>query len=119
MYEINKTEPFWWGLFSVGGVVAALFVPIHIIIAGLAVPLGLLDADAVGYEHMQALLGNPLVKLYLFVLVALPLFLAAHRLRFSLKDMGLKVPGQVLGMVLYGGAILGTIVAAIILAGLP
>lgn len=118
MYEINKTEPFWWGLFSVGGVVAALFVPIHIIIAGLAVPLGLLDADAVGYEHMQALLGNPLVKLYLFVLVALPLFLAAHRLRFSLKDMGLKVPGQVLGMVLYGGAILGTIVAAIILAGL-
>ena len=119
MYEINKTEPFWWGLFSVGGVVAALFVPIHIIIAGLAVPLGLLNADAIGYEHMQALLGNPLVKLYLFVLVALPLFLAAHRLRFSLKDMGLKVPGQVLGMVLYGGAILGTIVAAIILAGLP
>ena len=119
MYEIDKTEPFLWGLFSAGGVVAALFVPIHIIIAGLAVPLGLLGADAVGYTHMRALLGNPLVKLYLFVLVALPLFHAAHRLRFALKDMGLKAPGQVLGMVLCSGAILGTVVAAIILAGLP
>ncbi len=119
MYEIDKTEPFLWGLFSAGGVVAALFVPIHIIIAGLAVPLGLLGADAVGYTHMRALLGNPLVKLYLFVLVALPLFHAAHRLRFALKDMGLKAPGQILGMVLYSGAILGTVVAAIILAGLP
>ncbi|MFB3073554.1 MAG: fumarate reductase subunit FrdD [Candidatus Methylomirabilales bacterium] len=119
MYEIDKTEPFLWGLFSAGGVVAALFVPIHIIIAGLAVPLGLLGPDVVGYTHMRALLGNPLVKLYLFVLVALPLFHAAHRLRFALKDMGLKAPGQVLGMVLYSGAILGTVVAAIILAGLP
>ena len=119
MYEINKTEPFWWGLFSAGGVVAALVVPIHIIIAGLAVPLGLLGADAVGYTHMRALLGNPLVKLYLFVLVALPLFHAAHRLRFALKDMGLKLPGQVLGMVLYGGAILGTLVAGFIIVGLP
>ena len=119
MYEIDKTEPFLWGLFSAGGVVAALFVPIHIIIAGLAVPLGLLGADAVGYTHMRALLGNPLVKLYLFVLVALPLFHAAHRLRFALKDMGLKAPGQILGMLLYSGAILGTVVAAIILAGLP
>ena len=113
MYEVNKTEPFWWGMFSLGGVVAALFVPIHIIMVGF------LSAEAVGYHQMVALVGNPLIKLYLFTLVSLPLFHAAHRLRFALKDMGLKAQGQILGMVLYSGAILGTVVAAIILAGLP
>lgn len=120
MYKVNKTEPFLWGMFSAGGVVAALFVPIHIIVAGLAVPLGLIKAEAVSYQHMLSLVGNPLIKLYLFVLVALPLFHAAHRLRFALKDMGLKAVKGLLSVLCYGGAALGTLLAAYtILLNLP
>lgn len=113
MYEVNKTAPFWWGMFSLGGVVAALFVPIHIIMAGF------LSAEAVGYHQMVALVGNPLIKLYLFTLVSLPLFHAAHRLRYALKDLGLRAAGGLLGVFLYGGAMFGTVVAAYIVATLP
>ena len=31
----KSSEPFWWGLFSVGGVVAALLVPAHLIVLPL------------------------------------------------------------------------------------
>ena len=52
-YHRDKKEPFWWGMFSVGGMVAALLVPIHIFLDGLAVPLGLLDANAGDFGRMQ------------------------------------------------------------------
>src|SRR5687768_6950386 len=45
----KNTEPFWWGLFSAGGVVAAFLVPIHIIIFGFAVPLGWISDNGVLY----------------------------------------------------------------------
>ena len=41
-------EPFLWTLFSAGGVVAALFIPIHVLLFGLAFPLGWLDAPSYG-----------------------------------------------------------------------
>ena len=87
-YTQDKTEPFWWGMFSIGGVVAALLVPIHIFIAGLAIPLGLLDPDTLSYEKMRQLVEHPLAKIYLFVLVVLPRYHAAHRIRFSLYELG-------------------------------
>ena len=33
-------EPFLWLLFSAGGVVSALLLPIHLLLFGLAIPLG-------------------------------------------------------------------------------
>ena len=69
-------EPFWWSLFSVGGVVAALLVPVHIVLHAIAIPLGLIPAKP---ERMAALAAHPLVKLYFFVLIVLPLYHWAHR----------------------------------------
>ena len=66
----HKTiEPLWWLLFSVGGVVAALLVPVHLFVHALAVPLGWISLS---HARMLALVGNPLIKLYVFVLIALP-----------------------------------------------
>ena len=36
-YKRDAKEPFWWGMFSAGGVVAALLIPIHIFIDGYLV----------------------------------------------------------------------------------
>ena len=73
---------------------AALLVPIHIFLDGLAVPLGLLDANAGDFGRMQSLIANPFIKLYLFVLVVLPLYHAAHRIRFSLYELGFRKFGK-------------------------
>lgn len=115
MYKVDKKEPFWWGMFSLGGIVAALLVPAHILVDGLAVPLGLLDEEALGYERMHALIAHPLFKLYLFGLVVFPLYHAAHRIRFSLYELGIKEFRISMDVLCYGAAILGTIAAAYIL----
>jgi fumarate reductase subunit D len=98
----KNIEPLLWGLFSAGGVVAAFLVPIHIIIFGFAVPLGWISDSGMLYR-------NWLVKLYLLVLIALPLYHWAHRFYFVLNDMKLGLPRQPLSILCYGGAIIGTI----------
>ena len=108
MYKMDKKEPFWWGLFSAGGVVAALFVPIHVFVDGLAVPLGLMDESAVSFERMRGLLVHPAARVYLFVLVILPLFHAAHRVRFSLYELGVRDFQISMDLLCYGGAVVGT-----------
>lgn len=114
-YRKDTGEPFWWGMFSAGGMVAALLVPIHILLDGLAVPLGLLRSEAVGYERMHSLLANPLVKLYFFAFMSLPLFHAAHRIRFSLYELGVRKHRLFVSVLCYGGALTGTAVAGYLL----
>ena len=101
-------EPLWWGLFSAGGVVAAFLVPIHIILVGFAVPLGWTTDTGTLYRLWW-------VKLYLFVLIVLPLYHWAHRFYFTLNDTGLKAIHKLLAVLCYGGAIVGTFVTAWIL----
>src|SRR6059036_1065746 len=107
-------EPFLWSLFSVGGVVAAFLIPVHLFLFGLAFPLGWLQAPA--YEKLLALARLPLVRLYLFVLCSLPLFHWAHRFRYKLYD-GLQVKhlNELIVLGTYGGAVVGTVVAAYLL----
>ena len=52
-----SNEPLFWSLFSAGGMVAAMIIPVLIIVTGLLVP-----ADAIGFDHLQTLFTNPLVK---------------------------------------------------------
>ena len=104
----KTTEPLWWGLFSAGGVVAAFLVPIHIVLVGFALPLGWITDSGVLYRAWW-------VKLYLFILIVLPLYHWAHRFYFTLKDMQLGLPHKPLAVVCYGSALVGTLVTAWIL----
>lgn len=115
MYKEHKTEPFWWGMFSFGGVIAAMLVPVHIFLNGLAVPLGLIDPELVAHERITALLANPWIKLYLFVLIALPFYHAAHRIRFSLYELGVREFTLSMHILCYGAALIGTALAAYVL----
>jgi fumarate reductase subunit D len=107
-------SPILWFLFSAGGTVAALLFPVHVILLGLAIPLGWMQAP--GYPDLLALVRHPVAKLYLFVLIALPLYHAAHRFRYTLYD-GLKIKHLELLIVTmcYGTATVGSILAAITL----
>jgi fumarate reductase subunit D len=102
---------FWWFMFSQGGVLAALLVPVHILVQGILGPLGIVPVVDRHYDTWIRILGNPIVKLYLLVLIAVPFFLFAHRLRYLLVDLGVSgaksVPAQV---IFYGGAVAVTLV---------
>jgi len=103
--------PFLWLLFSAGGTVAALLYPVHLFLGGLAFPLGWLPAP--GYERLHALAGHPVARLYLFVLISLPLFHWAHRFRYTLYDgLQLKHLTGLIAALCYGAALVGSALAA-------
>ena len=111
----KSNEPIWWSLFSAGGMVAAMVLPILIVITGILVPFGLAGDDPLNFERIYTAVSHPLIKLILFVVIALPLFHWAHRFRFTLVDVGLKSVSTLISILCYGGAIAGTAVAAVVL----
>ncbi|HET6310035.1 MAG TPA: fumarate reductase subunit FrdD [Candidatus Nitrosotalea sp.] len=108
---------FWWFMFANGGGLAALVLPVHILVQGVLGPLGIVPVVDQHYDTWVNVLGNPIVKLYLLVLIAFPFFHFAHRLRYLLVDFGVSaaksLPVQV---VFYGGAVVVTLVAIWVLA---
>src|ERR1700674_4441878 len=101
----KSNEPIWWSLFSAGGVVAALLVPVHIFLTGIAWPLGILPGDFLEFSRMKMLISQPLVRLVCFIIITLPLFHWAHRFRFTLLDLGLKSIHTLIEVLCYGSAI--------------
>jgi fumarate reductase subunit D len=107
----RRIEPFLWSLFSAGGVVAALLLPVHLILFAIAFPLGWINEP--GYERLVELGRHPLTRIYLFVLCSLPLFHWAHRFKYTLYDgLQIKHLNEVINTLCYGGAIVGTLAAA-------
>jgi fumarate reductase subunit D len=114
----RSNEPFLWALFSAGGVVAALLMPVLLFLYGLAFPLGWLEPPS--YQSTLALVTHPVTRLVLFVLCSLPLFHWAHRFRFTLYDgLQIKHLNEMIALLCYGGAIIGTAMAAYLLWSLP
>jgi fumarate reductase subunit D len=110
----RSNEPLVWALFSAGGVVAALLLPVHVFLFGLAFPLGWIDAPS--YQKLIAVARLPLARIYLFVLCSVPLFHWAHRFRYTLYD-GLQVKhlNEVINALCYGGAVAGSAFAGYLL----
>ena len=107
----QHSEPYLWLLFSAGGVVAALLIPILVFLFGLAFPLGWVSPP--GHEHLLAVLRHPLTRGVVFLLCALSLFHWAHRFRYTLYDgLQIKHLNELINLLCYGGAVIGSGVAA-------
>jgi len=107
-------EPLLWLLFSAGGVVAALLLPVLAFLFGLAFPLGWITPP--DHAHLLALVRYPLARVLLFVFCALSLIHWAHRFRYTLYD-GLQIQhlNELVELLCYGGAIVGSVVAGYVL----
>jgi succinate dehydrogenase subunit D len=105
-------EPIVWLLFSGGGVVASVFLPVLIVLFGLAIPLGWVQPD---YGHLHAVVTHWLTRLVLLGLLVLMLFHAAHRFRFTLYDgLQLRRLATPIAVICYGAAMVGSLAALLI-----
>ncbi len=107
MKKLERSHsPIFWLLFGGGGMVAALFGPVLVLITGLAVPIGLMSG-LMSYPPMLAFAQNFIGKGFLVVVVALMAWHAAHRLLCSVHDLGIHKTVAV-KLVFYGCAALIT-----------
>jgi fumarate reductase subunit D len=114
----RSIEPLLWLLFSAGGVLAALLMPVLLLLFALAFPLGWLLPPT--QPALLALLGHPLTRLVLFTLCTLSLFHWAHRFRYTLYDgLQIKQLDELINLLCYGGAITGSLIAAWLLWQVP
>lgn len=104
--------PFVWLTFSAGGVVAALFLPILVILLAFALPLGWVDPS---HAHLEGVVESWLTRLVLFALIVPMLVHAAHRFRYTVYD-GLQVKHKgLVALACYGGAMALSLVAFYVL----
>jgi fumarate reductase subunit D len=97
MRWVSRLEPLWWGLFAIGGTIAAFLLPVHVFLNNIAIPLGWFSPQAVSYQHLAGLLGNPWVKAYLIIFLTPVLFHAAHRLKSLPHELVLPGSPRLLG----------------------
>jgi fumarate reductase subunit D len=99
-------------MFSAGGVLAAVFLPILVFLFGLALPLGWIEPD---YQHLRAVVSNPLTFIVLLGLFVLMLVHSAHRFRYTLYD-GLQIKKKrTVAVLCYGAAVVGAVAAVAVL----
>ncbi len=114
----RSRDPFFWAMFSSGGMLAALLLPALVLLLWFAMPLGWVDAQ--GHVELSSKIGDPLVKLALFVLITLSLFHWAHRFRYTLYD-GLQLShlSELIAAITYGLATILALLAAYLLWTFP
>jgi fumarate reductase subunit D len=108
----RHSEPLLWMLFSAGGVVSGMLMPVLVLILGLAIPLGWVNPPT--FDAVRALVANPIAALVLFALCTLSLFHWAHRFRHTLFD-GFQVKHEAITVLSYGAAVVGSVIAAYLL----
>jgi fumarate reductase subunit D len=107
-------EPFLWALFSGGGMLAALLLPVLAALVLVAMPLGF--PEPVSHASIHELASHPLTRLALFPLATLCFFHGAHRFRYTLYDgMQLYHLNTLIAVLTYGTASLPSGAAAVVL----
>ncbi|MHC4989949.1 MAG: fumarate reductase subunit FrdD [Planctomycetota bacterium] len=114
----RSSEAFWWSLFSAGGVMSALFMPVLIVTTGMILPFMAGDDAAGSFEQLQRVTSFWLFRIVLFGIVLLSCFHCAHRIRHILIDLGLRNAAPILSLGCYGGAVVGALVAGLLLVRL-
>lgn len=114
-----SNKPLVWLPFAAGGMIAALLLPAVMLVV-LADSLGLLAPEALGHARVHAFAAHPLAVLALFGAIAAVLWHAAHRLRMTAQDLGVRAatPRRWLARGCYLMAALATLGLAAVLLGL-
>ena len=108
----KSNKPIFWGLFAAGGTVTAFVTPALVLVTLFAAMR--FNMDMFTYEMIHAFAAHWLGKLIIFGVIFLSLWHAAHRLRVTLHDFGVRAD-TVVAYAVYGLASLGTLMTIIYL----
>lgn len=108
----KSNKPIFWGLFAAGGTVTAFVTPVLVLITLFAAMR--FSPALFTYEYLHAIAAHWLGKLVIFGIILLSLWHAAHRLRVTVHDFGVRADTLV-AYVVYGLASLGTLLTIIYL----
>ena len=113
----KSNKPIVWFPFAAGGTIGAFVLPVLILITGILVPLGVIDAEALSYERVYAFASNILVKIVLAGALLFPLWHGAHRFRMTLQDLGARShgPRAIVAAACYGFGGLFTVLCVVAL----
>ena len=109
----TSNKPIVWGPFAAGGTLTAFITPALILLTLLAA-LGHAP-EMLAYDRLHAFAGHWLAKVAVAGVVFLSLWSAAHRLRITCYDLGVRADTAVAAFV-YAGALAGTGAAVLYLA---
>lgn len=84
----KSNKPIFWSLFAAGGTLAAFLAPVLALLF-LLTALGY-TPELFSYANMHAFAAHWFGKLFLFGVITLFLWHAAHRLRVTVFDFGLR-----------------------------
>ena len=84
----KSNKPLVWGPFAAGGTITAFVTPVLILLTLLAA-LGHVP-ELLTYDRLHGLASHWLVKCTIVVVIFLSLWSAAHRLRITCYDLGVR-----------------------------
>lgn len=93
----RSNKPLVWLPFAAGGMFTALLVPALTLVL-LLDALGLWPTAALAQPRLLAFAANPIAGLALFALIGLGFWHAAHRLRMTAHDLGVRAAGARRGL---------------------
>ncbi|WCE31399.1 fumarate reductase subunit FrdD [Vibrio sp. SCSIO 43137] len=94
----RSDEPVWWGLFGAGGSWFAMITPVTVLVLGIMVPMGMIDAEAISYERVAGFVKSFIGVLFTIATLSLPMWHAMHRVHHGMHD--LKIHAGVAGKVI-------------------
>jgi fumarate reductase subunit D len=104
-----RLEPIIWLLFGAGIMVGTLLLPGYLLTIGLGGPLGFLPDGALAYDRAHTIFANPLGRLVLLGIIALPLWKGAHHVRSLAVDLFGHHSDALAGSLLYAIAAVGSV----------
>ena len=87
-HKVARLHAVLWGIFSLGGMIAAFLLPVMIYLTGIAYPLGLWPFNG-SRDPSFLVTGTLLGMLFVFVTIAGSLFHGIFRFQSALTEVGL------------------------------
>ena len=111
-------EPFFWGLFSLGGFLTAFLLPVTIVALSFLVPIGVWPASRIGYAWLGSAM-NPaapnfqglLVRLFFLLVIAGSFFHGAHRFTYMVAELTHHRGEKGVSALFHGLALVGSLLA--------